>query len=362
MSTLYHSDEEAQLREEPQETVHIYIVREQAEATIPIVDADPLPDDGQEAAPKGVLPYSARGSRWFCLSLLFLLPFLLGGSSTVVTTLLRQTLTLTLSLHPTATQVQLSPLPEVMKSAQITVPATGLLHQDEMKAEGLITFYNGLFVPQTVPAGTTLTGNDGITVVTQEQVTIPPATATTPPIYGVAVVSAVSTTPGTTGNIPAGEINQPCCGGSLLAHNLTAFTGGRNAQDVPVVQESDIQSAAMTLKAELYQAVNSQARSAQQPGEQLLPLTCTNTTSADRNAGDQVSKVTVTLSEQCIPLAYSLAEVQKAVVALLRPLVASADTITGVSVLVLAASTTDPQSGGGVLTIAVSAQIQRIQG
>ena len=57
----------------------------------------------------------------------------------------------------------------------LTVPATGLGHQDAAQASGLLTFYNGLSTEQTVAAGTVLTGNDGVQVVTDTSIAIPPA-------------------------------------------------------------------------------------------------------------------------------------------------------------------------------------------
>jgi hypothetical protein len=355
MSTVYRPDDVTDQKQEPAETVHIYIVRESLEETLDFVEADPpLPSPRQRGTVPSVI------SRIVLFALLALLMVGLSGSAAVLTTTVSNTFTLTLSVRPTASQVRLYQLPAISAERQVTVAATGIVHRDATRATGLITFYNGAFTVQVVPVDTSLTGKDGVMVVTQEAATIPAALPTTPPTYGTVSVMAVSSVPGAAGNIAASDIDQACCGVSILAQNLYPFTGGKDAQSVTVVQKSDITGAAAGLSASLDQDTHDRAAQEQPAGEQLVPLSCTASTHADHTAGDQAVRVTVSVAERCVPLAYSLAEVQQQAAAFIRPLVPRSATILDVTVLLLAVSTTDTATGSGILTIAVSAQVEQV--
>jgi hypothetical protein len=72
-----------------------------------------------------------------------------------------------------ANQVPGRTLPAIIMSQQKTVATTGITHQDARAAHGLLTFYNGATYPQTIPAGTLLTGVDGVELVTDTDATIP---------------------------------------------------------------------------------------------------------------------------------------------------------------------------------------------
>src|SRR5260370_18564837 len=56
-----------------------------------------------------------------------------------------------------------------------TVPTTGHGHQDAKQATGYITFYNGQLTSVFIPAGTTLTGNSGVQIITDQDANIPTA-------------------------------------------------------------------------------------------------------------------------------------------------------------------------------------------
>lgn len=338
------------------ETVHVYVVRGELS---PVVDAEPETEQEKpqpKRNPFGIAYCSFIG---VFFTLFPLVAILAANLLPPYDAVLSKTLTLTLSLHPTSHQAQLYQLPEIKKSDQVTVPATGSSHIPASQAYGLLTFYNGLFSSQTVPAGATLKGKDGVAVVTSQSAVIPAATPTTPPTYGTVSVTAVSIVSGTLGNIPASDIDQACCGPSILAQNLYAFSGGRNAQDVMVVQKSDISQAAAALKTTLDQQVNDQAQQEQQAGQQLVPLSCAANSSSNHNEGDQAQSVAVSVSEQCLPLAYTLASVQQQATAMMRSFIPRSSTVIRFSLLLLSASNT--QNGVETLTIRVIAFLVTIR-
>jgi hypothetical protein len=285
--------------QQPIRTIHVYFEEEE----LPTIDADPEP----EQQPTRYTSLGLWCGLFFCL-LCIAVPiwatFLSPTYANTYDTSLSRTLTLQLSLHPTATQVPLDRLPVISKTEQVTVTATGSIHQDATKATGLITFFNGSFSQQFIPAGTRLTSKDGIAAVTAQNAYIPPATATTPPTYGTVSVTATSTVAGSMGNIAASDINQACCGASVLAQNLYPFTGGQDARDVPVLAKTDIASGTQTLTGQVSAAMNDQAQREMKPGLILLPLNCSPTLTSDHQPGDEVSSAILTLKESCTPLAY----------------------------------------------------------
>src|SRR5258708_677551 len=70
-------------------------------------------------------------------------------------------------------QIPGRPLATITLSQAKTVPATGTGYQQAQPPHGLLTSYNALPAPQTIPAGEMLTGADGIAVVTLQDAVIP---------------------------------------------------------------------------------------------------------------------------------------------------------------------------------------------
>ncbi|HEU5376688.1 MAG TPA: hypothetical protein VFV38_14730 [Ktedonobacteraceae bacterium] len=335
-------------------TIHVYFEEEEVE-TSPIIEADP---------PKQNINRIAACYLWFISCLFTLIPvcaIILANILPPYDVVLTKTLTVTLSLHPTTSQGRLYALPQIIKTDQTTVPATGSVHEAATTAIGVIAFFNGLFTSQTIPAGTRLTGKDGITVVTQQPAVIPAASPTTPPTYGTVSVTSYSSIFGASGNIAAHDIDQACCGPSILAENLDSFSGGRNAQDVTVVKPSDIRNAANTLKEQLSQAANDQVEREKANEQQLFPLSCTNTTSASKQAGDQAQTVSVTVVTTCIPFAFSLGEVKKLAESKLSALIPHSDKLIRTSFLVVSATLSNTKLGTGTVTLFVTAYLATIR-
>lgn len=333
-------------------TIHVYLSEEDTQT---VIDADP---------PQAKINRLALCYLWFLGVFFSLIPLCAIILSTVLppyAAVVTKTLTITFSLHPTGGQGRLYTLPAISKTEQETVPATGESLLLATQAVGVITFFNGQFTRQIVPAGTKLTGKDGIGVVTQEEAIIPPATPTTPPTYGNTSVTAYSAISGTSGNISAHDIDQECCGSSILAENLDSFSGGKNAIDVTVVQQRDITNAANTLKEHLSQEANNTAEQELTEGLQLFPLACTNTTSANKNAGDQAQTISVTATTTCTPFAFSRAEVQQHATSILASFVPRTDRIIRVTLLLVSETLRNRQPETGTVTLVVTAYLTPIR-
>jgi Baseplate J-like protein len=198
-----------------------------------------------------------------------------------------------------------------------TEPTTGKGHQVAKQANGVVTFYNGLFTGQTIAQGTILTGADGIQVITDREAVIP---AANPPVFGQATVSAHATSPGTRGNIPAYEINQACCANAVLVKNTTAFTGGQNERDFSTVRQEDIHTVSTAEIPRLRQEMQSALQGQLLPFEQLQLFPCTPTVTSDHRIGQEAPTITVTVSEICSAAAYNTAELDRKATGLLSRL------------------------------------------
>jgi hypothetical protein len=255
------------------ETIHVYFVRESeledaadehvVESTVAALEDEPtgartlpLPEVEEHAPLLKPSTHTTHASltSWIAGVVVMLLLMLIAFQ--VLLPFLTPTPTITLApsvrdLPITATMVaapgattrnriparQLTPLTLIQST---TAVATGKGHQNAEVAVGTITFFNGLFTSQTIAAGTTLTGSDGVEVVTDQLAVIPAASASTPPTYGQVTVSAHALYPGPQGNIPVHDINQTCCLPSVLAQNTNAFRGGQLERDYTVVTRKDI--------------------------------------------------------------------------------------------------------------------------
>ncbi len=195
-------------------------------------------------------------------------------------------------------------LPPTTLTQEKTVPTTGKGHQDAKAATGTVTFYNGSNTPQTVPAGTVFTGNDGIQVATDRDATIPAANL---PVVGQATVPAHALTANAKGNIQAYDINL-AVSSDLTVKNLANFSGGQDARDFQTVTKQDIANAAAPLKTTLAQSMQGALTGQTKSGEALVTPTCTPTITTDHQVGDEATQVKVTVSETCSGIAYNTQE------------------------------------------------------
>jgi hypothetical protein len=325
---------------ERMETIHVYIVREsdlehppddlvvESELAAPIANHPPGKEDHihpeLESDELNVSMRSevhthrmrAYGTAGFAVVLLgativFLLAVtLLAPTPTITLIPSARDLTVTTTIvifsgEPTgAGRIQGRLLPSLTLTQSRTVPTTGKGHQDAQYAMGTITFYNGLFLSQTITAGMILTGSGGVQIVTDDVAVIPPALATTPPIYGQVTVPAHAIQTGPQGNIPVHDINQACCLPPVLAQNTVAFQGGQAERNYPVDTRADTNQVVTSLTAALTRSEQAALTAQLSPGEALVPPICTRTVMANHQPGEEATTITVTVAERCTAIAY----------------------------------------------------------
>ncbi len=176
-------------------------------------------------------------------------------------------------------------------------PASGTAHVPATRARGALTFYNAATYPQTIAAGTVLTGADGVQAVTDAPAPIP---AGNPPLFGVTTVSAHAMLAGSRGNIAALDINALCCLSGVAVKNTAGFTGGQDAYTYPTVRQADIEGLARPLVDTLTQNAQAGVRSQLHSQEWMLTVpACSPAISADHAVGNRATRVTVTVAVTC---------------------------------------------------------------
>jgi Baseplate J-like protein len=263
-----------QVLDEPKETIHLYVV------------------------PEDQLPPKRDYLAIFTLIFSFLILFSIIAISILAPSPNHD---VSFSVH-----IQGFSLAPVNKTIHLTVTATGKQYVAATTATGTITFYNGAIYPQIIPLDTILKGADGISVITDKQVTIPAASQTIPPTYGRITVPAHALTPGSIGNITAGDINEACCATSVIAQNAS-FHGGRDAYIYTYLSDKDVQNAA----APLLPTLQSQTLSVL-PIPQINP-TCSTVTTSTPGVGKETTSAVVRISETCKAFSYSLKSVKDAI-------------------------------------------------
>jgi len=189
-------------------------------------------------------------------------------------------------------------LAPVHQSVTVQARATGKGIIAPTVATGSITLYNGQPYTQIIPTGTILKGQDGVEVITSEAATIPPAAQTIPPTYGQVTVPAHALVSGASGNIAAGDINEPCCVTSVIAQNPSAFTGGRDGQHFTYVTKQDVYHAITPLLSTLEQRVPQLFTSL------ALAPSCVPTVAAVPPIGQRATTMKVTATVSCTAISY----------------------------------------------------------
>jgi hypothetical protein len=161
--------------------------------------------------------------------------------------------------HEVAARFVSATTPGLVASGQ----TSGVAHIPATPAHGTLTLYNAATYPQTIAAGTVLTGADGVQVVTDAPTSIP---AGNPPLFGVTSVSAHATRAGSRGNIVA----------------------------------LDIDGLARPLVDMLTQSTSLGVRSQLRPQEWLVTIpACVPAIRADHAVGSRATEVTVTVKVAC---------------------------------------------------------------
>ena len=238
------------------------------------------------------------------LGILINLLWLIPAQATILLTPQRVQRSFTLALDPA--QVSLRALPPFEQHQRTTEAATGKGYHPASAAHGWITLYNAALAPQTIAAGTLLTGHDGVQVLTDATITIPAGALG---VEGRGSILAHAAQSGPEGNISAGDLTGPCCRENIFADNTT-FTGGGNAYVYHVVTTQDIQTATATLKDEMQQHTPVAFQQQLLAGETLTLPVCTWRTTSSQPAGAPAEQVTVSLQEQCTAQAYNATQMQ----------------------------------------------------
>jgi hypothetical protein len=121
-------------------------------------------------------------------------------------------------------------------------------------------------------------------------------------------VGAYAVQAGTAGNIAAYAINTTATynGVSYYVQNPAEFSGGQAGQSYPILEQSDINTAAQGITGQVTQAAENGLSSQLQANEQLIGnAQCTSQTSSNYAAGAQVSSATVTVTVTCQQEAYN---------------------------------------------------------
>lgn len=192
------------------------------------------------------------------------------------------------------------------KTIYKTVSATGKQYVSATTVTGTITFYNGAIYSQIIPVNTIIKGADGVTVITDEQATIPSASQTIPPTYGQTTVLTHSVTPGAIGNIRSGDINEACCATSVIAQN-TSFHGGKDAYTYTYLSEKDVQNAVSPLLPTL------QVQTLSLLSYPQLNPTCITVTISSPSVGRETTSAVLRITETCKAFSYRLKSVNDAI-------------------------------------------------
>jgi len=185
-------------------------------------------------------------------------------------------------------------------SQSMQVNASGQGSRPATTAGGVLTFYNASLQPRTIPAGTVLVDTNGVQIITNQTITVAAAQL---PLEGSQDVSAHAVVAGASGNIAALDFNiVHCCAiPDITVRNAGAFTGGQDPQKFSYVQQSDIDQAANSLQQTIEPKGRQKLQGLILQTDQLVGTPqCVPTVSADHQARDEATAVTVTVTMQCV--------------------------------------------------------------
>lgn len=220
---------------------------------------------------------------------------------------------LTATVTPTtAAQSQARQLTASQLAPARSVQTTGIVQKPATVAHGMLTFYNPAAVAQTVAAGTTFTvGQQGLQIVTDQAVTIPPGT---PSVAGSAPVAAHAQQTGRRGDIGPLTINGLCaqCGTDIAVKNLGPFSGGQDVENYTAVSQADVDTVArsqeLALEAQAHTALRGQMRGGEQLG---TPIACAQQVTSRPPVGARATWASVQVAVSCTTLVFDPHDVQQ---------------------------------------------------
>jgi hypothetical protein len=220
-----------------------------------------------------------------------------------------QFVAVTETADPAKQQIQARFLSSTAFSRTQTVRSSGIGTIPARSAQGMLTFYNALTQPQTIPTGTVLSDKNGVQLSTDQTVTIPSAT---PPTEGISTIAMRALTPGERGNIAASDFTAfACCHAGITVTNTQPFSGGADETSYSYLQQADIDTAAQALQMSLTQLSEKAVQAQISPDDQMLnPIGCVPKVVSNHLAGERVQSVTVTETVQCLTEVYNRQNVQ----------------------------------------------------
>lgn len=236
-----------------------------------------------------------------------------GGSSTarisltVKSATVHDTFLLTASLQTTQADASRRVMPDRQASgsasAKRTVTTSGLRKSGGARANGILHFDNSSPHPVTVSGGFTFIASNNVQVRLTDNITIP---SRADGQNGTFDAPAEAVEPGQDGNIQAGALNSPCCGGQVIVSNPAAFSGGRDGGVTHLVAQNDLNGVKNELAPGLRQQAAQQLNSQTQAGEaQAGSPAYTVSVASDRPVGSTATQVTVTVTVTATVLVYN---------------------------------------------------------
>jgi hypothetical protein len=143
-------------------------------------------------------------------------------------------------------------LPPKVFTATTPIIPTGVKTYPATTAHGILTITNGSVIAQTLPAGLTFISNTGIAVITDEAVFVPAGNANG---YGWTQVRAHAVVSGQRGNLPPYSINN-VVGSSVYIRNTSSLYGGKDSYSVKYVSSHDKQTALLHARGILALKIN----------------------------------------------------------------------------------------------------------
>lgn len=237
----------------------------------------------------------------------------LGSSSvarvslTVKTADVRDTFLLTASPQTTQPNASTRVMPDRNASGNSsdkrTVTTSGLQSSGGRRASGILHFENGGLKAVNISAGFTFVSSDNVQVRLLARTVVDGRFAGQD---GTSDAPAEAIIPGQAGNIQAGALDMPCCGGQVNVSNPAAFSGGSDGGVTHLVAQNDLDGVKNELQPGLRHQAMQQLNSQLQPGEvQAGSPTYTVAVTSNKPVGAVADHVTVTISVTATVLVYN---------------------------------------------------------
>ena len=155
------------------------------------------------------------------------------------------------------------------------IPTTGERFVPDGTAAGSVLLTNPLLQTVTVPSGTALAGKNGLSYITQKDVTVPAADPFGSLSFGSATVAVAAVKAGDTGNTGAGTIVGQLDSG--VFYNNRDAIGGGTMKRIAVVSPADIEALKQAATGDLSGRVDQEFQASIASGMQLVPNSTTKT-------------------------------------------------------------------------------------